>query len=59
MQEKRAKKRYRQGKQLMVRSRKESFKREKTPPKIDPEEMAWRLYLGPLGDEVDQTAQKK
>jgi len=56
--EMRNKKRVRVGKQPMFRSTKRSIKKVEAPKEIDPEKLAFRLYLGQL-DEDDTAASQK
>ena len=56
--EMRNKKRVRIGKQPMFRSTKRSIKKVEAPKEIDPEKLAFRLYLGQLDEDETAASQK-
>lgn len=59
MNEQRAKKRYKVGKQPMWRSKKKNKKRKEVQKEVDPDKIAFLQYLGHLTDDEDQAATKK
>jgi len=58
MNEQRAKKRHRVGKQPMVRSQKRSIKKVEATKEINAEKMAFLKYLGHFDEEEDAPAKK-